>query len=254
MNVEKNLFEKATPGSDRGRALRLWAACAVILLAASGCNMVSHGHNMNGVAKFEQGDHQGALADFQLALKNNPNSADAFYNMGATLHRLGTINQRQEDLELAEAYYHDCLDRDLNHEDCYRALAVMLTEQGRADDAFALMRNWVDHNPTAAEPLIELARLHEEFGDREAAKQRLIQAVQVDPNSSRALAALGNVRHQMGESQQALADFQRSLELNHLQPELQQRVAMLNASLNPRTLASPPPRTRTVVTPGGVFR
>ncbi len=61
---------------------------------------------------------------------------------------------------------------------------------------------------------MELARLYSEFGNKEAATNTLADAVQLNPNDARQWAALGKVREETGNYQQALANYQRSLEIN----------------------------------------
>jgi tetratricopeptide (TPR) repeat protein len=86
---------------------------------------------------------------------------------------------------------------------------------------------------------VELARLYEEFGDAETAKNNLQTAVQLDQSNSRAWAALGRLRDRAGDPSQALANYQRSLQLNRQQPAIAERVAYLQAQV-PNGLNGPP--------------
>ncbi len=82
----------------------------------------------------------------------------------------------------------------------------------------------------------------------------MIEAVAIDPHNARALAALGKVREESGDPAQALANYQRSLQINHNQPAVAARVAALQTSLNGGTF-TPPGGTRTVnanTVPGAV--
>jgi tetratricopeptide (TPR) repeat protein len=149
------------------------------------------------------------------------------------------LENRQSDLDQAENYYNQCLDRDPNHAECYRGLAVLLAEQGRNEEAFRLLEGWADREPGAADAKIELARLFEEYGDRSAAKEHLLEALQVEPNDPRALAALGKIREDMGEPGQALVDYQRSLWHDRFQPQVASRIAALR-SITPSPLSIGP--------------
>jgi len=169
--------------------------------------------------------------------------------LAATYHQLGKLHHKPADLTQAESYYHQALDRNPNHTDCYRALAVLLVEQNRSKDAFRLMEGWSDRNPSLAAPKIELARLSEEQGNKDAAKQNLIDAIAIDPNNAKALAALGKIREETGDAQQALANYQRSLALNRFQPQVAARVASLQGVTPAGPIVTPPGGTRTVSTP-----
>ncbi|MBX7166724.1 MAG: tetratricopeptide repeat protein [Pirellulales bacterium] len=243
--------------SHHDRAALLPCA-ALMMLATAGCGVVAHGQNADGVRLQSQGSYDKAITRFQQAVASDPNNADGYYNLAASYHQLGKLQNNPEQLKLAESYYNQCLDRDPNHRDCYRGLAVLLTEQSRQAEAFRLIEGWVERNPTMAEPKIELARLFVESGDREAAKQYLLEALAADPDNAAALASLGKIREDLGDSAQALADYQRSLWYDRFQPEVQARMAALQQAFSsspltatPTTapLVTPPATTQTVVTP-----
>lgn len=206
---------------------------------------------------FEQARYQDAIRRFQQAIDQDPANPDGYYNLAATYHRLGAANQNQADLGRAEQYYHLCLDRDANHRDGYRGLAVLLAERDRGEEAFRLIESWAARSPGMAEPKIEMARLLEEFGDNAGAAQQLVDAVAIDDKNPRALAALGRLREQMGDSAQALTAYQRSLWHDRFQPDVAARVASLQAtvggaasSVSPGMGApgfTPPGGTRTVI-------
>jgi len=219
---------------------------------AAGCQWMAHGQNAEGVRMFQQAYYQGALDKFHTAIQTDPKNADGYYNLAATYHRLGNLQHKEDDLQQADNYYHQCLVHDPNHEDCYRGLAVLLTERGKSADAFALLEDWSQRNPTLAGPKIELARLHEEAGDRDGATNKLIEAVAADPNNAKALAALGKLREEAGNTAQALQNYQRSLTLNRFQPQVAARVASLQGALVPPPLTTPPGGTRVVTSPATI--
>lgn len=219
------------------------AVTALVLLA--GCELASQGLNVDGVRMYQQGHYEGAAGRFNRAIANDPASAEGYYNLAATLHRTGTLHGRQSDLQQAENLYNQCLERDPNHVECYRGLAVLLTETHRTDAAFRLLENWHRLSPQSAEPKIELARLLEESGSNEPAKAQLVEALALDPHNSRALTAMARIRDHEGDHAQALADYRRSLDVNEMQPEVQARVAVLQATLGGPVVSSVTPATDT---------
>lgn len=234
------------------RAVLACSAALVLSAASLGCQMVSHTQNSEGVRMFQQAYYQGAQQRFQQAIQSDPNNPDSYYNLARTYHQLGKLHNQPSDFQQAESYYHQCLDRDPNKQDCYRGLAVLLVEQNRSGDAFKLMEGWAARNPSLAAAKIELARLHEESGNRDAAKHQLIEAVAVDPANSRALAALGKLREDAGETMQAVANYQRALQIDPNQPQLASRVGALSTPVAP--LSAPPGGTQMVTTPPAVIR
>jgi tetratricopeptide (TPR) repeat protein len=201
---------------------------AGMLLALTGCGgFISQQKNAQGVTLFQQGKYPEALREFQEATYNDPKDADGYYNIAATYHRLGRQQHSDADLKQAEKFYNDCLDRNPNHVECYRGLAVLLAEQGRKDAAFRLVQGWVDREPRMADAKVELARLHEEFGNRQAAKDCLIEAIEAQPDNARALTALGKIRDDAGDKAQALANYQQSLLHDNRQPQVASRINVL---------------------------
>ena len=203
-----------------------------LLSLACGCHMSATAHNVDGVRQYQLGQYQGAVEKFRRAISANPGNADAYYNMAATLHDWGRRGQSDDLLKQSEGFYHQCLDHNLDHVECYRALAVLLVDTGRRDSAFTLLERWAARSPHLSDPRIELARLYEELGDSNAARQYLTQALDVDSTSARAWAALGRLRENEGRLAQALTNYQHAYNLNRYQPgvarqitSLQQRVA-----------------------------
>lgn len=221
---------------------------AVAALPLSGCSIAAHGQNAQGVSNYQQGRYQEAVRNFETAVANDPQNADGYYNLAATYHKMGRASGNENELKQSEALYNQCLDKDENHRDCYRGLAVLLAEEGRSDEAFRLLEGWSRKYPTESTPKVELARLSEEFGRLDVAQEHLHDALQTNPHDPRALAALARLREHSGDPNQALAIYQRSLWNNPSQPEVAARVSALQTALNPPSFTGTPGATRTVNT------
>jgi tetratricopeptide (TPR) repeat protein len=223
----------------------VFAVPAIAVLGFAGCT--SQALNSEGVRLYQLGNYQQAAEQFQRAIAANPNQGTSYYNLAASLHKTGKLAGRPDDLAQAERLYNQCLEYDPNHAECYRGLAVLLTETNRPDAAYRLLEGWAARSPQLADPRIELARLLEENSNPEQASSRLVEALAIDPHNSRALTALGRLRENAGDRAQALANYQRSLAINRFQPEIATRVAALQAA-GAGLPASPlitPPATRT---------
>lgn len=218
-----------------------WArlVLAGLTLVGGGCRMVAQGRNVDGVRYFQQGQYPVALQRFDAALTLDPRNADSYYNKAAVYHRMGLAHRDPNLLTQAESLYNQCLDLNPDHVECHRGLAVLLTETGRVDRAFTLLRNWAVRSPTNAEARVELARLYEEYGDPRSAEQALNEALALDTRNWRAHAALGRLREQAGDYAQALRSYQMAYALNRFQPELQRQIAALQARVGPTQMAAP---------------
>jgi tetratricopeptide (TPR) repeat protein len=219
--------------SSAGHKYAGWVYCWPILwLCLTGCQWASSGQNSAGARLYEQGQYSAALQNFQKVVASDPTNADGYYNLAATNHRLGLQRRDSAQLAQAESLYNQCLDYSPNHVECHRGLAVLLVDTGRPDRAFALLKNWAAKTPQFAEPRIELARLYEEIRQPATALKYLEDAVQQDPNNSRAWVALGRLREQSGDLGQALQNYQRSLALGGGGPMVNERVAAINRQMS----------------------
>ena len=211
-------------------------------VACAGCGGIGKTDNAQGVALYQQGNYLGAANHFQQALARQPGNPDCFYNLGATYHQQAKVFGRPADAQTAEQYYHLCLARNPNHEACQRALAVLLVEEKRRDDAVAQLQAWSQRQPFDPDPHVELARLSQEQGDLRHAEAELNAALAVAPNDPRALVALAALREASGDQSQALATYSRALAANPSQPVVAAKVASLQQAQMPyRTAAALPP-------------
>lgn len=196
--------------------MRTLALLLIALYAAAltGCQFTAQGQNTQGVERFKLGDYNGAAVHFQQALKTNPRNADAHYNLAALYHRYAETNRDQNLLATAEREYQQALMLDPNHADARRGHTALLVETNRSADAYTYLKQWMEKNPAAANPRIELARLYQQSGDKNSAEQLLAQAMQTDPNNPNAWTAIAKLREDSGDYSAALASYQRAVQLN----------------------------------------
>ena len=224
----------------------------LLSLTQSGCSLSARGRNIDGARDFQMGRYNEAIQDFQRALVSNPNDSNAYYNLASTYHVIGKQNTDTNLMRQAEGLYHQCLDLSPNHAECHRGLAALLVDTNRPESAFTLMKRWAERSPQLANPHIELARLYEEFGDKDSAVRQLTDALHVEANNTRAWAALGRIRESQGQLAQALTNYQQAYNLNRFQPGVAQRIASLqqsvgttpNAGQSTRLVTTPQPTTR----------
>ncbi len=237
--------------SNRSQRLPYWVAMLALLamFGGSGCRWASSGQNTMGVQLYQQGRYAEALQQFQVAQKTDPTNPDGYYNLASTYHKLGVMQKDQTLINQAESLYHQCLDLAPNHVDCHRGLAVLLVESGRPDRGFAFLKNWSTTNPNLADAKVELSRLHQEFGETKTAERYLDEALAMDPNHYRAWAARGQMREAAGDLNQALQNYQQSLAINNVQPDLYQRMAKVNTLIAQKNITGTPAGGWTVQNP-----
>lgn len=204
----------------------------LLIVCALGCNATTQRQNMRGKAAFERGDHSQAISAFQQALNRDPKNADAYYNLAACYYQLGVGKQNKQFVDQAEQLYRQAIAHDDKHIDAHRGLAAMLIETGREKFAFDLLDGWRQRYPQSAEPLVEVARLYQEYGDNRRATDLLADALRNDSRNVRALKAMGHVREVQGENQLALENYLRALQVNGSDQDTAARVAYLQSQLS----------------------
>lgn len=224
--------------------------CLGLIVLSMGCR-ASNGWVMNnsGRGYYEKGNYTAARHEFTRAVADDPYHPDYRHNLAMAM-------QKQGDLPGAERVLRHNLSIDPMHQPTYHALAQSLMLQQRPGEAQALLAEWTETQPYAAESHVEMAWLQREMGNHAAAEQSLRQALQVEPNNPVALAHLGQVNHETGRSDQAAAYYQRSLTSRWNQPEVQSRLAtvsnrqdrrrsamVMNGSEQPPTFAQGPMMT-----------
>ena len=202
-----------------------------LLAAVAGCSVAANRQNNLGRQAYESGQISQAINNFQQALKLDPNNSDAFYNLGSSYYLLGKQSQNQQWITQSEQLLRQSIALNDQHVDAYRTLAAVLVETNREQSAFELVESWRNRYPQSAEPLIEIARLYQEYGDNRRATDYLADAVRVDSQNVRALKAMGHVREAQGQYQLALENYNRVLSIDSSQADVAQRVQQISTRL-----------------------
>ena len=155
----------------------------------------------------------------------------AYYNLGSSYFRLGKQQQNKQWVEQAESLFRQSIALNNQHTDAHRSLACLLVETDREEFAFDLINSWRTRNPGSTEPLVELARLHHEYGDNRRATDFLADALRLDTNNLRALKAMGRVRETQGQINLALENYSRALQIDSRQTDVADRINVLQTQL-----------------------
>ena len=211
------------------RQIRWQSAARALSLFAFTFWSVGCGHmhgwstNRTGMRAYQDGNYAAAKDSFQKSLYDDPNNADYAHNLGASLKKTG-------DVAGAEHAYRHALMLDPSHQPAHHSLMMLLSEQGRPQEAKEVAQMWADTEPYLPESHIELAWMQREMGDTGGAEQSLRNALRIEPNNDVATAQLGDLYRTTGQNDRAVAMYQRSLQKNWFQPQVQSRLATMNSS------------------------
>ena len=215
----------------KNRSTLIVVATCVSVMIATGCNLGVQQHNVSGNQAYQSGQYAQAVNQFQQALRANPRDSNAYYNLAASYYSMGKQSNNSQWLQQAEQLYRQSISLNDQHVDAHRGLSALLIETGREKFAFDLLNDWKSRYPNSAQPTIELARLYQEYGDNLRATDLLADALRIDGGNVRALKAMGHVREVQGQTELALDNYLRVLQLEPQQAEVAQRVASLQSRL-----------------------
>lgn len=204
---------------------RAWAILATAVVLA-GCatdnDQRLRDYSSDGLQLFQQGRFQDARESFQAALALKPDDPDLLYNIGQCYERRGANDQ-------AEKCYSDCLARAPDHVPCRFALAGVQARTGRLADATRMTQTWLASRPKQADPYALDGYLWHQSGNLPNAQGRLHQALELDPQNTRALIELGLVYEAMNRPDRAVVLYERVLDRDPNQPDVTRRLNALLA-------------------------
>lgn len=206
-------------------------ACMVAMITSPGCRFAANRQNSIGRQAYENGQLAQAVNRFQQALNLDPNNSDAYYNLASSYYQMGRQAKNSQWISQAEQLYRQSIAINDQNVNAHRALAGLLIESDRQQSAFDLVDDWRRRYPNSPEPLIEIARLYQEYGDNRRATDFLSDAVRIDSQNIRALKALGHVREAQGQYNLALENYNRALQIDNRQIEVAQRIQDISSRL-----------------------
>lgn len=217
------------------RSITSNVSSVIVLLAtlvlSGGCRFAARNNNVAGVTAFQNGQVSQAINEFQTALTKDPQNADAYYNLGSCYYALAKQSNSQQWVSQAEQLFRQSIALNDQHLSAHRALAGLLVETNRQRYAFDLLHTWQRRHPEMADPLVEIARLHQELGDINKAGDYLADALRIDSGDPRILKAMGRVRELQGQYALALENYYRSYQRDSRQTDVAQQINELQARL-----------------------
>jgi tetratricopeptide (TPR) repeat protein len=166
--------------------------------------------NRRGIARYQSGDVQGALADFRQAALLQPNYAEPWNNSGLLRQTLGQLTQAAADFDRALAIRPDYPEALTNRGRIRQTLGDAEGARSDFDHALELAAN----TPFAASVLHNRGMLRQQNADVAGALADFDQALRLDPAHTGTYVCRGNLHKEIGNLNEALADFDRALEQN----------------------------------------
>lgn len=121
---------------------------------------------------FDEGDFRAAAEEFSLAVRRNPNFAEAFYGLGRSHEKLGAV-------ERAQAAYRDCLNIQPGHAKANYHLAVLYFQAAQYTQAEAHLQRAIDTDAGNYYAYFYLGEIGRMQGQCQAPKQRYQKALAI---------------------------------------------------------------------------
>lgn len=174
--------------------------------------------NRAGLCRAMLGDADGALEEFNHAVRVNPDYGEAHLNRALILNELGHFDEaRKAYMRAAELEYRE--------EDPYPAemgnrlagrhadLADVYMEADQPDRAVSEYTRALEVRPTFVDIRVRLAKAYLAIGDVEAAASELGRVLDEHPSFLGARIRLGTAFRRMGLTEEAISEWRRCLEM-----------------------------------------
>jgi tetratricopeptide (TPR) repeat protein len=163
-------------------------------------------HIQAGDAALKAGDLAGAVQAYQAGLAIDPKSADANFAIGNVYEQEGRLNDAQAAYQAALSSRPDMVGARSN-------LGVIYYQMGQFDKAVEQYNQVLHANPNDAETLYLLAAVRLQQKDYPQAEQLLLKARDNKPDLPEVYYGLGTLYELQGKKDQAIASFEKFLEI-----------------------------------------
>jgi tetratricopeptide (TPR) repeat protein len=177
-----------------------------------------------GSVYFQRGYFEQAEASFQLALRDDPSSAEALYGLGSVYLEQGKNDAARASFERTtklRASYPDTVPNAWNN------LGLLATREGHTAEAIPYFQEALRLSPDHVVALDNLGNAYRQQKQWDEARKVLERAVAVGPQDPEANYSLGMVFAQLDDSEHAFEYLQTALKLRPAYPEALNNLGVL---------------------------
>src|SRR6266550_1888596 len=164
-------------------------------------------HNNLGIALFQKGDTDDAIAHYRRTLEMQPDFWDAEYNLGIALLSKGQVNE-------AIAHCSNAVRIAPNDPDAQVALGNALLQKERIDDAIVHYQKALSMRPDYFLAQHSLSHAFLEKGEIDAAISHCRAALLIQPENADAHTNLAIALDEKGQTAEAVQNYEKALEIS----------------------------------------
>ena len=191
---------------------RLARFCGVVLLcvvgfACSGSGKASRDYVENGNRLLKEGKTQEAIIEYRNAIKEDPNSGQARYQLAEAYANGGNAAAAVREYVRAADL--------LPQETIVQVKASQyLMRVGRFDDAKTRLKAVIDRDPANAEAQVLYGNAMAGLNDLDGAVRQLEDAIRLEPGRANSYSSLAALKLKQGAEDEARAAFEKAVELD----------------------------------------
>jgi tetratricopeptide (TPR) repeat protein len=159
-----------------------------------------------GLAYYETGDFDRAIADHTKAIEIDPQRADAYASRGLAYRNKGEFDRAIGDSTKA-------IEIDPQHADAFNVRGLAYRSKGEIDRAIADYTKAIEINPQHADAYSNRGNAFGAKGDNDRMLADYVKAIDLDPSSSEYTRSLGIARYGKGDFNGAAIVLLRAVEL-----------------------------------------
>jgi len=167
-------------------------------------------YNEHGMAKYDKGDFDGAIADYTRAIELDPTFAGAYYNRGLA-------KKQKSDFDGAIADYNRVIEMNPNNPQYARAYCdrgVAKRRKGDLDGAISDYNRTLELDPKYAIAFLNRGNAKDEKGDLDGAIADYNRGIDLNPKNSKAYASRADTYSKKKQYAAAIKDEKKAIELN----------------------------------------
>jgi tetratricopeptide (TPR) repeat protein/predicted Ser/Thr protein kinase len=182
-----------------------------ILQAATRALELRPGHllalNLRGIAYFQMGDFDQAVANYDKAIRINPAFFQAYTNRGLVRYTLG-------DMDGALADYNEAIRLRPDRTSAFLNRGNVRMARGDTEGAMADFDRSISMFPRSADGYYNRANLRRDLGDHDGALRDYNEAIRLNPDYADAYTNRGNLHVLNGRLEEAIEDCARAIDLD----------------------------------------
>ena len=163
-------------------------------------------HFNYGVAFFERGYDDHAVAAFKEAIAARRDDADAYYNLGTLFVRKQLLQEARENLDRAVSLKP-------NYPNAWINLGLISEREGKSEEAIRDFERAIQQDPGSAIAHLNLGNLYRRIGRPKDAQAALERGVELSPNDPEAVYSLAMFYAEQNDLGEARKYLERALQL-----------------------------------------